>query len=177
MAHPWLMLRQMRLASAFAAGAFSGADPFSRKWLLLNFGVAPFDGRTYMRTGWCNLGPGHNTVCHVPTEPWLPTRGRPVGRPRLLSPDAFFGGKCPVRAPLARFEIYQGFQLRGPLPCGMTAFLYRCPNMALNVQGWVADDPTDGEAETYEPITCTACARPHLVNPKNRPADVAIGNS
>ncbi len=38
--------------------------------------------------------------------------------------------------------------------------------MALNVQGWIADDVTQREAETYEPVTCTACARVHLVNPK-----------
>jgi hypothetical protein len=29
-------------------------------------------------------------------------------------------------------------------------------------------DPTKGEAETYEPVTCTVCARVHLVNPKTR---------
>ena len=67
---------------------------------------------------------------------------------------------------VGRFEIYQGFQLPSPLPCGMAAFLYRCPNTALNVQGWVADDPTEGKAETYEPVTCTACTQVHLVNPK-----------
>jgi len=43
-------------------------------------------------------------------------------------------------------------------------FLYRCPNTGLNVQGWVADDPTEGE--TYQPIPCTICTRLHLVNPK-----------
>ena len=48
----------------------------------------------------------------------------------------------------------------------MAAFLYQCPNMALSVQGWVADDPTEGEAETYEAVTCTACTQVHLVNPK-----------
>ena len=48
----------------------------------------------------------------------------------------------------------------------MTAFLYQCPNMGLNVQGWVADAPTEGKAATFEPVTCTACARVHLVNPK-----------
>jgi len=67
---------------------------------------------------------------------------------------------------LARFEIYQEFQLPSPLPYGMATFLYLCPNTALNVQGWVADDPTEGKAETYEPVTCTACTQVHLVNPK-----------
>ena len=56
--------------------------------------------------------------------------------------------------------------MQRPLPCGMAAFLYRCLNTALNVQGWVADDPTEGKAETYEPLTCTACTQVHLVNPK-----------
>jgi hypothetical protein len=40
------------------------------------------------------------------------------------------------------------------------------PNTGLNVQSWVADDPTECEGETYEPITCTICTRLHLVDPK-----------
>jgi len=48
----------------------------------------------------------------------------------------------------------------------MAPFLYRCPNTGLNVQGWVADDPTEGEAELYEAVTCIACTQVHLVNPK-----------
>jgi len=48
----------------------------------------------------------------------------------------------------------------------MAAFLYRCPNTGLNVQGWVADDPTERGDETYEPLACPACTRTHLVNPK-----------
>jgi hypothetical protein len=48
----------------------------------------------------------------------------------------------------------------------MPPFIYRCPNTGLNVQGFVADDPTEGEAETYQSITCTICTRLHLVNPK-----------
>ena len=48
----------------------------------------------------------------------------------------------------------------------MATFIYRCPATSLKVQGWVADDPSEGEAETYEPITCTACTRIHLVDPK-----------
>jgi hypothetical protein len=46
----------------------------------------------------------------------------------------------------------------------MATFVYRCPNMGLNVQGWVADDPTEGDAETYQPIPCTICTRLHLVD-------------
>ncbi len=46
----------------------------------------------------------------------------------------------------------------------MIAFVYRCPATGLKVQGRVAVELLDGE--TYEPITCTACGRVHLVNPK-----------
>jgi len=35
----------------------------------------------------------------------------------------------------------------------------------LFMQGWAAADLGDGEA--YEPETCTACGRVHLVNPKS----------
>ena len=35
----------------------------------------------------------------------------------------------------------------------MPPFLYRCPNTGLNVQGFVADDPT--EDDVFAPITCT----------------------
>jgi hypothetical protein len=33
------------------------------------------------------------------------------------------------------------------------------------VQGWI-DDPAESEAESYEAVTCTACTRLHLINPK-----------
>jgi hypothetical protein len=46
----------------------------------------------------------------------------------------------------------------------MAALLYRCPNTGLNVQGWVADDPIERDAEVYEPVTCIACTRIYLVN-------------
>ncbi len=48
----------------------------------------------------------------------------------------------------------------------MAAFIFRCPATGFNVQGWVANDPTDGEDESYEAVTCTICSRVHLVNPK-----------
>ena len=48
----------------------------------------------------------------------------------------------------------------------MPTFLYRCPNTGLNVQGWIADDPTDDKAVRFEPVTCTICNGLHLVNPK-----------
>ena len=48
----------------------------------------------------------------------------------------------------------------------MAAFIYRCPNTGMNVQGWVADDPTEGEGDIYQSITCTICTRLHLIDPK-----------
>jgi hypothetical protein len=49
----------------------------------------------------------------------------------------------------------------------MTTFSFRCPNTGLIVQGWITHDPTK-QADTYEPITCTACSRTHWVDPKTR---------
>jgi hypothetical protein len=46
----------------------------------------------------------------------------------------------------------------------MTAFLFRCPATGYSVQGLVPDPVPDGE--TYQSITCTACWRTHLVDPK-----------
>jgi hypothetical protein len=48
----------------------------------------------------------------------------------------------------------------------MIPFTYHCPRTSQNVQGWTAADRlTDGEY--YEPVTCTACGRVHLINPKS----------
>jgi len=44
----------------------------------------------------------------------------------------------------------------------MVCFVYRCPATGLNVQGFFADEAT--EADSYEPVTCTACTRVHLIN-------------
>jgi hypothetical protein len=41
------------------------------------------------------------------------------------------------------------------------AFLYRCPNTALRVQGWTADEGRD-DADTFESMTCPACRQVHL---------------
>jgi hypothetical protein len=46
----------------------------------------------------------------------------------------------------------------------MAPFLFRCPNTGLHVQGWLADDGSEG-AETYETVSCLACRQVHLVNP------------
>ena len=48
----------------------------------------------------------------------------------------------------------------------MPPFLYRCPNTGTNVQGWIADDPDDRDDDSFEAVTCNACSRVHLVNPK-----------
>ena len=48
----------------------------------------------------------------------------------------------------------------------VVTFIYRCPRTGLQVRGRVAvNHATD--YEVYEPVTCTACARVHLVNPKS----------
>ncbi len=44
-------------------------------------------------------------------------------------------------------------------------FIFRCPNTGLIVHGWIADDPT-ADDDAFEPMTCTACTRTHIVNPK-----------
>jgi len=46
-------------------------------------------------------------------------------------------------------------------------FLYRCPITGHKVQGIVGDKPTPDDAGIYETVTCTACARVHLINPSN----------
>jgi hypothetical protein len=48
----------------------------------------------------------------------------------------------------------------------MPTFLYRCPNTGLLVQGWIGEDPTNRDEDRFEAVTCTACGRVHLVNPK-----------
>jgi hypothetical protein len=47
----------------------------------------------------------------------------------------------------------------------MVPFTTAAHETGQQVQGWAAADLGDGE--TYEPVTCTACGRIHLVNPKS----------
>ncbi len=47
----------------------------------------------------------------------------------------------------------------------MAAIVFRCPTTGLKVQTWFADDESAND-ETYETVTCAACAMQHLVNPK-----------
>ena len=46
----------------------------------------------------------------------------------------------------------------------MIAFIYRCARTGQQVQGW-ADHLAD--SEIYEPVSCIACGRIHLVSPKS----------
>ena len=48
----------------------------------------------------------------------------------------------------------------------MTSFVYRCPTTGYNVQAHSTDSPPDDDSATYHAVTCAACARVHLVNPK-----------
>jgi hypothetical protein len=45
----------------------------------------------------------------------------------------------------------------------MAAFVYRCPITGQRVQGWIADAGEDG---AHHAVTCLACQRVHLVDPK-----------
>jgi hypothetical protein len=36
--------------------------------------------------------------------------------------------------------------------------------MGVRVHGWVADDATENSGDTFETVTCLACAGVHLVN-------------
>ena len=49
----------------------------------------------------------------------------------------------------------------------MATFLFRCPNTGAHVQGWFADDGSENNGETYQSVTCLACQRVHMVNPKS----------
>jgi hypothetical protein len=46
----------------------------------------------------------------------------------------------------------------------MPGFLFRCPNTGQLVQGWSAEEPPNPGDESYETVTCLACAQMHLVN-------------
>lgn len=48
----------------------------------------------------------------------------------------------------------------------MPSFLYHCPTTGLKVQGEIPVEHTRKKVETYVGVTCAACGRLHLVNPK-----------
>ncbi len=53
-------------------------------------------------------------------------------------------------------------------------FLYRCPVTGYQVQGFIADKPTEKNGHVYETMTCIICKRVHLVDP--RTGKVAAGD-
>jgi hypothetical protein len=48
----------------------------------------------------------------------------------------------------------------------MPAILFRCLTTGLQVNGWVADDPSKYHEKTYLPMSCPACGDVHHINPK-----------
>jgi hypothetical protein len=46
----------------------------------------------------------------------------------------------------------------------MAKLNFRCARTGLNVQVWLPDEATTVQADSYEVVTCPACARVHLVN-------------
>ena len=46
----------------------------------------------------------------------------------------------------------------------MATLIFTCPSMGVRVHGWFADDATENGGDTYETVTCLACAGVHLVN-------------
>ncbi len=47
----------------------------------------------------------------------------------------------------------------------MAGFSFLCPYAGVHVHVWTEGD--DAEANHYETMTCAACQRVHLVNPKS----------
>ena len=41
---------------------------------------------------------------------------------------------------------------------------FRCARTGLNLQVWLPDEAPVAQADSYEVVTCPACARVHLVN-------------
>jgi len=46
----------------------------------------------------------------------------------------------------------------------MAKLNFRCARTGLNVQVWLSDEAPTVQADSYEVVTCPACARVHLVN-------------
>ncbi len=46
----------------------------------------------------------------------------------------------------------------------MESLVFRCTQTGANVQVWLPDKTQSDRADSYEAITCPACARVHLVN-------------
>jgi hypothetical protein len=54
------------------------------------------------------------------------------------------------------------------LCCIVPAILFRCPNTGHHVQGWIAEDVSDTDEDSYQSVACLACQQAHLVNPKTK---------
>jgi hypothetical protein len=48
----------------------------------------------------------------------------------------------------------------------MATLFFLCPITGDRVQGWFADNGPENGGETYEGVTCLACAQVHMVNPR-----------
>jgi hypothetical protein len=46
----------------------------------------------------------------------------------------------------------------------MAHLVIRCPRTNMNVQIWLAKDPSTDQANDYESVTCPACLRIHFIN-------------
>jgi hypothetical protein len=66
---------------------------------------------------------------------------------------------------LVGFDIDQEPNLGHRHLTPMATFIFRCPNTKLRVQGWAADDPSDGDNAAFAPVECVVCRRLHYVNP------------
>jgi hypothetical protein len=48
----------------------------------------------------------------------------------------------------------------------MAPTVFLCPNTGMRVQGWFAEAVPENGDDIYQSVTCNACQRVHLVNPK-----------
>jgi len=46
----------------------------------------------------------------------------------------------------------------------MANLIFRCTQTGMNVQVWLPDEAPAERGDSYEAVTCPACARVHLVN-------------
>ena len=48
----------------------------------------------------------------------------------------------------------------------MDHLVFRCPQSRTNVQVWLPEDAQPERTDSYDAVTCPACARVHLINRK-----------
>jgi hypothetical protein len=109
-------------------------------------------------------------------------RKKPMALLNLVYRDHLFPRRAYARAfaaliathhnlPQARFSFDLRFRNAAKSSHGalvaMAAFLFRCPNTGFRVQGWIADDGSADNGDTYEAIKCLACQQLHFVKPEN----------